>query len=54
MFGYRRCQGRLTMINVTDCSYVYMRLGSLKLFLGHLLTLPFNLMIGLTHLIREA
>jgi len=54
MFGYRRCQGRLTMIDVTDCSYIYMRLRSLKLFLGHLLTLPFKLMIGLMHQIREA
>jgi len=35
MLSYRRRQCRLTMIYVTYCSYVYMRLRPLKLLLRH-------------------
>jgi hypothetical protein len=45
MLGDRRCQRRLAMINVADRAHVYMRLGSLKLLLRHLLILPFKLTI---------
>jgi hypothetical protein len=31
----RRCQRRLPMIHVTNGPYVYMRLATVKFFLGH-------------------
>ena len=34
----RRCQGRLAMINVTDRSYIDMRLRPRKFFLRHLMS----------------
>jgi hypothetical protein len=39
----RRRQRRLAMIDVAYRAYVYMRLGSLKLLLRHLLILPWFL-----------
>jgi hypothetical protein len=46
MLGDRRRQGRLAMINVSDGAHIYMRLGSLKLLLRHLLILLFELTIN--------
>ena len=40
MLGDRRRQRRLTMINMTNRTYIHMRLGPLKLLLRHLNFLP--------------
>jgi hypothetical protein len=40
VLGYRRRQGGLAMIYMTYGTHIYMRLGPLKLFLPHLLVLP--------------
>jgi hypothetical protein len=40
VLGYRCRQGRLAMINMAYRTYIYMRLGPLKLFLPHLFVLP--------------
>ncbi len=45
MLGDRRRQSRFAMINVSDRAHIYMRLGSLKLLLRHLLILPFEVTI---------
>ena len=36
--GDRRCKRRFTMVNVTDCAYVNVRLLSKKFFFGHLVS----------------